>query len=33
MTFSVRRITFAVFTLATLALMLYTIGAPYDHGG
>jgi hypothetical protein len=28
-----RRITLAAFTLATLALLLYTIGAPHEHGG
>jgi hypothetical protein len=22
-----------VFALATIALLLYTVGAPYDHGG
>jgi hypothetical protein len=26
-------IVFAMFTLASLALLLYTIGAPYQHGG
>jgi hypothetical protein len=24
---------YAMLTLASLALLLYTIGAPYDHGG
>ena len=33
MTLSLRRITFALFTLATLALLLYTVGAPHEHGG
>ncbi len=33
MTLSWRRITLALFTLATLALLLYTVGAPYEHGG
>ena len=28
-----RRIVFAVFALASLATLLYTIGAPYEHGG
>lgn len=28
-----RRATFAVLTLASLATLLYTIGAPYNHGG
>jgi hypothetical protein len=28
-----RRLTPAVLTLGTLALTLYTIGAPYTHGG
>jgi hypothetical protein len=28
-----RRITIAVFALATLATLLYTIGAPYEQGG
>jgi hypothetical protein len=28
-----RRLTFAAFTLATLALLLYTVGAPFDQGG
>jgi hypothetical protein len=27
------RIAMAVLTLMTLALMLYTVGAPYEHGG
>jgi hypothetical protein len=27
------RIAFAVLTLVTLALLLYTIGAPHEHGG
>jgi hypothetical protein len=33
MTLSWRRLTLALFTLATLALLLSTIGAPYEHGG
>jgi len=33
MTLSLRRITLAVLTLATFALLLYTVGAPYTHGG
>jgi hypothetical protein len=35
MTWSVawQRIAFAAGTLATLALLLYTIGAPFEHGG
>jgi hypothetical protein len=28
-----RRVALAMFTLALLALPLYTIGAPYQHGG
>ncbi|MET3425613.1 hypothetical protein BJ973_004825 [Actinoplanes tereljensis] len=28
-----RRFTYALTTLATLALLLYTVGAPYNHGG
>jgi hypothetical protein len=28
-----RRLTIAVHTLATMALLLYTIGAPHEHGG
>jgi hypothetical protein len=28
-----RRVTYAVMALATLALLLYTVGAPYEHGG
>lgn len=28
-----RRAVFAVFTLASLATLLYTIGAPFEHGG
>jgi hypothetical protein len=28
-----QRIVLAVFTVASLALLLYTIGAPYEHGG
>ena len=28
-----RRAVFAVLTLASLATLLYTIGAPYEHGG
>jgi hypothetical protein len=28
-----RRVVLAVFTLASLATLLYTIGAPYEHGG
>ena len=28
-----RRLTTAVLTLGTLTLTLYTIGAPYTHGG
>ena len=28
-----RRLTVAVLALSTLALLLYTIGAPFDHGG
>jgi hypothetical protein len=33
MTFSWRGTALALFTLATLALLLFTIGAPYEHGG
>jgi hypothetical protein len=35
MTLSVnwRRAVLAVFTLASLATLLYTIGAPFEHGG
>jgi hypothetical protein len=33
MTLSWHRIALALFTLATLALLLYTIGAPHEHGG
>jgi hypothetical protein len=33
MTLSWRRLILALFTLATLALLLYTIGAPHEHGG
>jgi hypothetical protein len=32
-TLSLRRLLFAVFTLASLALLLYTVGAPHEHGG
>lgn len=28
-----RNLTLAACTLATLALLLYTIGAPHEHGG
>jgi hypothetical protein len=28
-----RRIAYALMTLATLALLLYTVGAPHEHGG
>jgi len=28
-----RRLTVAASTLASLALLLYTIGAPFEHGG
>jgi hypothetical protein len=28
-----RRAAFALFTLASLATLLYTIGAPFEHGG
>jgi hypothetical protein len=28
-----RRTTIAVLALATTALLLYTIGAPHEHGG
>ena len=28
-----RRLAWALFTLASLALLLYTVGAPYEHGG
>jgi hypothetical protein len=28
-----RRAVLAVLTLASLATLLYTIGAPYEHGG
>jgi hypothetical protein len=28
-----RRAVIAVFTLASLATLLYTIGAPFEHGG
>jgi len=31
--FSWRRLVLALPTVATLALLLYTVGAPYDHGG
>jgi hypothetical protein len=27
------RIAYAVLAFATIALLLYTIGAPYEHGG
>jgi hypothetical protein len=33
MTLSWRRLTLAAFTLASLALLLYTVGAPFEHGG
>jgi hypothetical protein len=33
MTLSWRGAALALFTLATFALLLYTIGAPYEHGG
>ena len=28
-----RRLALALMTLTTLALLLYTVGAPYEHGG
>jgi hypothetical protein len=28
-----RRIALALFTLATFALLLFTLGAPYEQGG
>jgi len=28
-----QRITLVVFTLVTLALLLYTVGAPHEQGG
>jgi hypothetical protein len=28
-----RRVTPVLFTLMALALLLYTVGAPYEHGG
>jgi hypothetical protein len=28
-----KRLTLALSALATFALLLYTIGAPYNHGG
>ena len=28
-----RRVVLVAFTLASLATLLYTIGAPYEHGG
>ncbi len=28
-----RQVAYAMFTLASLALLLYTIGAPHEHGG
>ena len=28
-----RRAVYALLTLASLATLLYTIGAPYEHGG
>jgi hypothetical protein len=33
MTLSWRRLILAAFALASLALLLYTVGAPYEHGG
>jgi hypothetical protein len=30
---SPRRLLVAAFTLASLALLLYTVGAPHEHGG
>jgi hypothetical protein len=33
MTLTRRRLALALFTLLTLALLLYTAGAPYEHGG
>jgi hypothetical protein len=33
MTLSGRHIAMALFTLATFALLLFTLGAPYEHGG
>ena len=33
MTLSWPRLTLALFTLATLALLIYTIGAPHEQGG
>jgi len=33
MTLTRSRIAWAILTLATIALLLYTIGAPYEHGG
>jgi hypothetical protein len=32
-TLNLRRAILALCTLATLALLLYTIGAPHEHGG
>jgi hypothetical protein len=28
-----RRVALVVFTLATFAVLLYTVGAPFEHGG
>ncbi len=28
-----RQVAYAMFPLASLALLLYTIGAPHEHGG
>lgn len=33
MTVILQRIVFVAFTLASLALLLYTVGAPHEHGG
>jgi hypothetical protein len=33
MTLSWRRIALALFTVATFVLLLYTVGAPHEHGG
>jgi hypothetical protein len=33
MTLTRTRIATVVLTLITLALLLYTVGAPYEHGG
>jgi hypothetical protein len=33
LTVPARRVVLALFTLASLALLLYTIGAPHEQGG